>query len=392
LSIVIVVAWAAQTDPRVIAQMLTDLEERESRDLWSTAFLDSQQRSFVQPQVVPSAVATTSAIAEENTVPLRDQVRAALKSGLIPPEVEQDDALLREFAEELLKKLHGFGSDLHGSDGLSAINEARKTCNSTVQFCLTAAELLQKRFVKRCETHCSCRLELTMYPRWVVAYNSTSEVDELRKQQEGIRKNRSLCQGSRVCIYTNDAQFEAKAAQRREIPERLPVLRRRLQEHMRTWESCPLDNSFENCSEAKKHIINARYKLTTAYNATTTLLKSLNCSAVKYVNCSIMKRDEIALLDEERLHNERMLRQVTFLLFDATLARMNVVIYSFLLAASIALISIGVYWDVIRLFKKYTAVIAGMAVVSVLGVIGFTIGGLTGIPRVATYELLLRVR
>jgi hypothetical protein len=87
-----------------------------------------------------------------------------------------------------------------------------------------------------------------------------------------------------------------------------------------------------------------------------------------------------------------MLRQVTFLLFDATLARMNVVIYSFLLAASIALISIGVYWDVIRLFKKYTAVIAGMAVVSVLGVIGFTIGGLTGIPRVATYELLLRVR
>jgi hypothetical protein len=369
-----------QTDPRVIAQMLTDLEERESRDLWN---------SPLQPQSVP--VHQQTAIAEENIVSLRDQVRAALQSGLIPPEVEQDDALLREFAEELLKKLHGFGSDLHGSDGLSAINEARKTCSWTEELCPEATKLLQKRFAKRCETHCSCRLELTMYPRWIVSFNGVAKVDELRKRQDVIRKNRNSCQEVRKCVEASEAKEETLAAKRRKIPEQLPELRRRLREHMRTWESCPLDNSFKNCSAAKGHIINARYKLRTAYNMTISLLRLLDCNSTRYANCSVMRDDEIALLNNERLHNERMIQQVTFMLIDPTQARLNVALYSIMLAVSVTLLAVGVYWDVVRLFKKYTAVIVGMAIVSLIAVIGFSIGGLTGVPRVATFELLLRV-
>lgn len=361
---------AAQTNPRVISSMLSHLAERGAE------LSTSPEENTLQPS---------------SSSPLRAQVREALKSGLIPPEIEQDEELLNQFARSLLNKLRGFGSDLQGADGLNAINEARKKCNATTDLCEKVIHLLQERFVKRCETHCSCRLELTMYPRWMVSVKSMDRIVELRVLQNEIERNKSACRGVRTCIEANEAEYEKAASERRDIPEQLPELRKRLQKHLRTWESCPFDNSFDNCTKAKVHIVNARVKLELAYKTTIALLDTLNCSLTKYANCSNLTRAEISLLREEQQHNERMLEQVTFLLIDPTLARVNVAVYSILLVVCVGLLAFGAYWDVIGLFKKYTAVIAGIAVVCLLGVIGFSIGGLTGIARIATYELLLRV-
>jgi len=326
------------------------------------------------------------------SVVLRDRVREALKSGVIPSDVEQDNGLLQQFSEALLKKLRGFGSDLHGSDGLNAINSARQACNATTVPCRNVAVLLRERFVNRCETHCSCKMELRMYPLWIISLNSVEKITELRSLQEEIKRERSLCNSSRGCVEDQDLRYEMLASESRRIPEQLPELRRRLQEYTRIWESCPFENSFENCSDAKMHMVSTRMKLIVSYNTTIELIQALDCRIAKYVNCSGVVQAELAVLREEQAHNERMLRQVSFLILDPTLARLNIAVYAILLSLSIALLGIGFYWDVLGLFKKYTAVLIGISVVNVLGIVGFSIGGLLGVPKVSMYQFLMRVR
>ncbi len=380
----------------MISGMLSRLAENDVSQVsvspQSNSLSAPQSNSLSAPQSDSLSAPQSDSSSDSASFSFRDKIREAIKSGLIPPEIEQDQELLQQFALSLLGKLRGFGSDLKGADGLDAINKARSSCNDTTVHCDAVIDLLQARFAKRCESHCSCRLELTMYPRWVVSTKSMDRVDELRKLQTEIERRKSLCGGARTCLEGNETEHEKAAAERREIPEQLPDLRKRLQKHLRAWESCPFGNSFDNCTKAKAHIVNARVKLEQAYNTSISFLMSLNCSSSKYANCSKMVRQEISLLREEQLHNERMLEQVTFLLVDPTVARVNVALYSVLLVFSVGLLAFGAVWDVIKLFKKYTAVIFGLAVVSLLGIIAFSIGGLTGVASVSTYELLLRVK
>jgi hypothetical protein len=275
---------------------------------------------------------------------LQDLAEEAVESEELPAELQNgDDSTLLAVLQAVLKIRR---NDQGGKDGIDAINEKRKLCEIEAGgYCENAAELLRERFRTRCQDHCSCRMELTVMPRWVVPFSAVVKGKILLKNQTRLAAKRAQCNGVRLClgdVATEDIQYSMELLHN--TPEQLPVLRRRLSDLSRRWEACPFDDSFRNCSEIQLQMYFVRRKLLDAYSNVVRLFRTLDCSMSNYSKCTRLVAEDINELVQERSRNERMLNRFSFLLIDPTIARVAIAFYSVLLVLSLGIFGCGIYW------------------------------------------------
>lgn len=313
------------------------------------------------------------------TVDPKKIVLASLASGALPNDLPGSSLL--EVAQELLNQARNPNCGRPRKAQLQQLIEDRsKKCDQTLfkgsnkTECVQVERDIVENFSQACTTPVECRIAWATMLELIPSQSDRTNETDAWKNIAGERKRKRNCLRKKSCIG------EQKLLERQEQAEktvgRVRKLRRKLLKLLRTLEQCP-GAGFRYCRDQRSDLRTIRRQLVISYPPVFEFLRRVKCQNKVCHNFIDKKQKSFT---EDDTHNLRALETLPTFAVDPAFGGPVVAFFSVLLAGCILTISLGAYWKVLWIFKKYVAAVVLIAICCCLAICSFSIG-MIGVPE-----------